>query len=183
MTDWVGFLRRSGSWPEQVRGNAAELQGLRELRQEFRHWVVLHEEFAELLALSKEEVDGLFDRAGGEVDGAHQVLWGGGDVQLALLVVGGQDMELPGLSAVQQAQAVGVDLKLFQIDQSGGAHVLLHPGVLNGPGIDPEESFGKVAERPAALFLHGEDVLHLGVAEDTLFDEELTDSNSWHLVS
>ena len=61
-------------------------------------------------------------------------------------------MELPGLPAVQQPQAVGIDLLLFEVDLPRRADVLLDPGVFNRLGVDAEQTLRQVPERRRDTF-------------------------------
>ena len=90
-------------------------------------------------------------------------------------------MKLPRLSAVEQAQALLVELLVVEIDSPGHADVLLDPRVLDRLRADAEEALGQIAEGAMAHLLDAENVLDLAAGEDALLDEKLTDLNScWH---
>lgn len=59
---------------------AVALQRIRKLGDVFGHGIVLHQELAQLAALSDEHADGFIDLAGAEVHGSHQVFLAGGHV-------------------------------------------------------------------------------------------------------
>jgi len=90
-------------------------------------------------------------------------------------------MKLPGLAAVDDAEAVLVDLLIVEVDRAGHADVLLHPRIFDGLGIDAEEALGEIAEGAVAHLLYAKDVLDLAAGEHALLDEKLADLDScWH---
>jgi hypothetical protein len=152
---------------------ASALEGICELRDVAGDGIVFHEEFSELGAFGDEEVDGLVERLAGEIDGPDEVLGAGGDVEVVLFAVDGEDVELPDLPAVEEAEAFGVDGFIVEIDDAGDADVLFDPGVFDSAGVDAVEAFGKVAEGAVGHFLDFEDVRNLVGREDALFDQQL----------
>jgi hypothetical protein len=90
-------------------------------------------------------------------------------------------VKLPGLPPIQQPKAILIDFDLVQIHDTGCADILLDPGVFDRLRADPVESLSQIAERPAGLLLDFENVLDLNVAEHALFDEKLSDSDSWQM--
>ncbi len=136
-----------------------------------RHGVVFHEEFAQLRAFGYEEMDRLAEFAGGEVEGADQLVGAGGHVELVVFLEHGQCVKLPGLPLVEVAEAIDVDLLLAEVHGAGQADVLLDPGIFDGLGVDPIEPLGQVAEGAADGLLHLENVLHLSGGEHALFDQ------------
>src|SRR5258706_72988 len=89
-------------------------------------------------------------------------------------------MELPGLAAVDPAQAVGVERDLVEVDHARGADVLLDPGVFDGLRVDAVEALGEVTERAVGGLLYLEDMADLFGRQDALFDEQLTDRDTLH---
>jgi hypothetical protein len=124
-----------------------------------------------LLALRNEEEDRVFQLSGGEIDCLHQSVTGGNHVNVGILTTQREQLELPGLPAVEHAQAIGFDLDGLEIDDAGEADVLLDPGILDGLGIDAENSFGQIAEGAVRFFLHFENLGHLLRRENPLLDE------------
>jgi hypothetical protein len=152
------------------------------MRDESRHGVVLHQEFAKLRSLGNEEIGGLAEAAGGEIDRADQIFSAGGDVEHILVAIDRERVELPGLSAIQQAETSGIGLYFFEIDDAGDADVLLDPGVFDGSWIDAVEAFGEVAEGAVAVLLHLHNVIDFALGENALFDEKLTDLDTLHPI-
>jgi hypothetical protein len=145
----------------------------------FRDGVVLHQEIAQLVALGDEKIDGLVELAAGEIDGPDEILRAGGHVQVCALAVEWEEMELPGLAAIQEAEAIGVDALLVEIDDARHADVLLNPRILDGFGLDAEQTLGEVAEGAMGHFLDLEDVIDLCFGQHALLDEQLSDLNAW----
>lgn len=144
--------------------------------------VVFHQELAELGTLGDEEIGGLAEAAGGEIDGPHEILGAGSDVEHLLVAIDGKRVELPGLTAIEEAEALRVGLHFFEIDDSGDADVLLDPRVFDGSGADAVEAFGEIAKGAVAVFLHLHNVINFALGENALFDQKLTDLNTLHPI-
>ncbi len=141
---------------------------------------MLHEELAELIALGDEHEDGFVDAAAGEIDGANQSAGVGGDVEVLLLVVRDrQDVKLPGLTAIEYAEALLVEVELFEVGDARLGDVLLDPGVFDELGIDAVEALGEVAEGAVGDLLNVEDVPDLAAGENALLDEQFADGDAF----
>src|SRR4051794_26022504 len=172
------FTTTTEPWSCSRRESAAS-ERLGILRDVLRDRVVLHEELAELLALGDQEAQRLVDLLGREVHRAHQVLRAGGDVDRVVLAGRREHVELPGLPAVEEPQAVGVELDVVQVHRPNRAAVLLDPRILDGVRVDPVQPLGEVAEGAVRFLLHAKDVLDLGVGKDALLDQQLPDLNAF----
>jgi len=145
---------------------------------------MLHKKLAELLPLGDQEIERIVDFSHGEIDGADQILAAGGDVEIIFPMIDGQDVKLPRLAAIEDAQRVGFDLDLVQIDDAGGADVLLDPCVLDGSRIDAEEPLGQIAEWTMTCLLDVNDLIDLGRGENALLNQQLSDlyPGQWTLL-
>jgi hypothetical protein len=132
---------------------------------------MFHEKFAELSSLGDLEIDGFIQRFAGEIDGSDEILGAGGHIEIFILTIHGQEMKLPGLSAVEGSETFGVDFLLLEIDDAGDANVLFDPGVLDGARVDAKEPLGEIAEGAVGHLLHAQDLLNLVGRQDALFDE------------
>src|SRR5438552_2804729 len=74
-----------------------------EVRDLAGYRIVLHQMFAELFRLGDHQVDGFIDAAGREIQGPDDVVLVGGDGQFSAVAVHRQQLELPSLPAVDQA--------------------------------------------------------------------------------
>lgn len=132
---------------------------------------MLHQKLPQLCAFGDEEMDRLIEFVAGEIKGADEGIRAGGHVQMIIFLVEGQGMKLPGLAAIEAAQAVGIDFLLAEIDDAGQTDVLLDPGILDGLGVHAVETLGQIAEGAADVFLDRQDVVDLFGAQDALFNQ------------
>src|SRR5437660_404913 len=91
----------------------------------------------------------------------------------------GEDVELPGLPAIDDAQTFLVELKIVEIGDAGSRDVLLHPRIFNELRRNIVEALSQVAEGAMGRLLHREDILHLELGENALADEKLTDGDTF----
>lgn len=142
-----------------------------------------HQKLLKLFPVRDPEIERLVELSDREIDGPDKVGGAGDQLQLVVVAAQGKNVELPGLTAIHQRQAIHVDLARFQIDDADRADILLDPGVGDGGGIDAKKPLGQVAKGAMAGCLDLQDTLDLKGGENTLFDQKLTNLNAgqWSL--